>query len=181
MKRSWRYRRRNSGNVAVLSAILALTAWAWSTGAQETGGPVAEPIPAPQPRPPAQAIPPPEVRPPAELIPPAQALEGSGLVRVTSSFELKHAAALLKKVAKLFHAGFVRQDAEALAKDIDALPAETSRRWEFTVIYKRNSYPLQIRARLDEFGMLDLDFFCAPAAAAAVRGAVDGYLNSHRL
>jgi hypothetical protein len=38
-----------------------------------------------------------------------------------------------------------------------------------------------MRARLDDFGMLVLDFFCAPAAAAAVRGAVDGYLNSRGL
>jgi hypothetical protein len=40
---------------------------------------------------------------------------------------------------------------------------------------------LQIRARLDDFGMLDLDFFCAPPVAGAVRGAVDGYLNSRGL
>lgn len=102
-------------------------------------------------------------------------------VRVTSSFEVKYAAAVLKQVAKLFRAGFVRKDAEQLAKDIDLLPADQSRRWEFTVIYKHDSLPLQMRARLDDFGMLDLDFFCAPAAAAAVRGAVDGYLNSRGL
>ena len=126
-------------------------------------------------------MPPLEAPPPVEAIPPDEAPAAPALVRITSSFEVKHAGAVLKKVAKLFRAGFVRQDAEQVAKDIDTLPAEQSRRWEFTVIYKGTSYPLQIRARLDDFGMLDLDFFCAPSAAAAVRGAVDGYLNSHSL
>jgi|GEM_PF-3632291 len=144
-------------------------------------------------QPAAQAIPPAEATPPvqviqssdaashAQAIPPAAPAPASGLVRITSSFEVQHAGAVLKKVAKVFRAGFVRKDAEGVAKDIDALPAEQSRRWEFTVIYKGTSYPLQIRARLDDFGMLDLDFFCAASAASAVREAVDGYLNSHAL
>jgi hypothetical protein len=112
--------------------------------------------------------------------PPAVA-PAPALVRITSSFEVKHAAAVLRQVAKLFHAGFVRKDAEQVARDIEALPADQSRRWEFAVTYKRVNYPLQIRARLDDFGMLDLDFFCAPAAAEAVRNKVDGYLNSRGL
>ncbi len=100
------------------------------------------------------------------------------LVRITSSFEVKHAGAVLRQVAKLMRAGFLRRDADGVAQDIDALPAEQSRRWDFSVVYKRQTYPLQIRARLDDFGMLDLDFFCPAALAGAVRGAVDGYLNS---
>jgi hypothetical protein len=103
------------------------------------------------------------------------------LVRITSSFDAKHAPAVLRQVAKLMHAGFVRRDAESVAKDINLLPADQTRRWEFLTIYKSQSYPLRIRARLDDFGMLDLDFFCAPSVAAAVRGAVDGYLNSRGL
>ena len=114
---------------------------------------------------------------PAASAPPA----GSALVRITSSFDVKHAAAVLRQVAKLMHAGFMRKDAEAVARDIATLPADQSRRWEFMATYKHASYPLQIRARLDDFGMLDLDFFCAPAVAGAVRGAVDGYLNSRGL
>jgi hypothetical protein len=43
------------------------------------------------------------------------------------------------------------------------------------------SYPLRVRARIDEFGMLDLDFFTTPAMAGSVRGAVDGYLNARGL
>ncbi|HEY2417236.1 MAG TPA: hypothetical protein VGH84_04910, partial [Steroidobacteraceae bacterium] len=121
----------------------------------------AQAIPPAQGAPSGQAIPVPEGTPHAEAIPPAAA----GLVRITSSFEVQHAGAVLKKVAKVFRAGFVRKDAEAVAKDIEVLPAEQSRRWEFNVIYRGTGYPLQIRARLDEFGMLDLDFFCAASAA----------------
>jgi len=110
-----------------------------------------------------------------------QAPAAQAPVRVTSSFDVKYAAAVLRQVAKLMHAGFVRRDAERVAREIDQLPADQSRRWDFLATYKRVEYPLQIRARLDDFGMLDLDFFCAPAVAGAVRSAVDGYLNSRGL
>ncbi len=145
------------------SAIVAATAVGLISGSALAQEPAAEPIP------------------PAESSPPAKAIPPPALVRITSSFEVKHAGAVLKKVAKLFRAGFIRKDAEQLATDINQLPAEQSRRWGFTVLYKGTSYPLQIRARLDDFGMLDLDFFCAASAAGAVREVVDGYLNSHNL
>ena len=103
------------------------------------------------------------------------------LVRITSSFEVTHAAAVLRQVAKLFNAGFVRKDAEQVARMIDVLAAEQSRTWEFDCQRKGVSYPLRVRARIDEFGMLDLDFFTTPAMAASVRGAVDGYLNARGL
>jgi hypothetical protein len=103
------------------------------------------------------------------------------LVRVTSSFEANYAGAVLKQVARLFSAGFVRKDAEQVAKLIDALSAEQSRSWEFNGVRKGVTYTLQVRARIDEFGMLDLDFFATPALAASVRGAVDGYLNARGL
>jgi hypothetical protein len=103
------------------------------------------------------------------------------LVRITSSFEITHAGAVLKQVAKLFSTGFVRKDAEQVAKLIDALAAEQSRSWEFSGVRKGVSYPLRVRARIDEFGMLDLDFFTTPAMAGSVRGAVDGYLNARGL
>jgi hypothetical protein len=109
------------------------------------------------------------------------ALPAPELVRITSSFEVKHAAAVLRQVAKLFSAGFVRKDAEQLAKLIDVLAAEQSQTWEFTGVRRGTSYPLRVRARIDEFGMLDLDFFTAPALAGSVRNAVDGYLNSRGL
>jgi len=112
----------------------------------------------------------------------AAAIPGSAtLVRVTSSFEVGHASAVLRQVAKLFSAGFVRKDAEQVAKLIDALSAEQSQSWEFNGLHKGVSYPLRVRARIDEFGQLDLDFFTAPALAMSVRGAVDGYLNARGL
>jgi hypothetical protein len=103
------------------------------------------------------------------------------LVRVSSSFEVKHAAAVLRQVAKLYSAGFVRRDAERLATEIDALPVEVSRVWEFSAVHKGVGYALRVRARLDEFGNVDLDFFSAPEMAAAVRSAVDRYLNARGL
>jgi 23S rRNA pseudouridine2605 synthase len=112
---------------------------------------------------------------------PAPPVEPAPLVRVSASFELKHAPALLRQVAKLYSAGFVRKDAERVAVEIDALPAEVSKTWEFSAIRKNASYPLRVRARLDEFGNVDLDFFSAPEVAAAVRGAVDHYLNARGL
>jgi hypothetical protein len=107
--------------------------------------------------------------------------DSPALMRVTSSFEVTYAGAVLKQVAKLFSAGFVRKDAEQVAKLIDALAAEQSRVWEFTGVRKGVAYPLRVRARIDEFGMLDLDFFTSPALVPSLRGAVDGYLNARGL
>ena len=102
-------------------------------------------------------------------------------MRVSSSFEAKHASAVLRQVAKLFDAGFVRRDAERVAAEIDALPAEQSRVWNFSAVQKGRSYVLRVRARLDEFGDVDVDFFSAPEIAPAVRSAVDHYLNARGL
>jgi len=115
---------------------------------------------------------PPSGPPPAEF---------PALVRISSSFEVRHASAVLRQVAKLYSAGFVRRDAEQLATEIDALPAEVSRIWEFSAFHKGASHVLRVRARLDEFGNVDLDFFSAPEMAAAVRSAVDRYLNARGL
>lgn len=113
---------------------------------------------------------------------PASSASGDGeLVRITSSFESSHAGAVLRQVARIFSAGFVRRDADALARQIDVLPADQIQRWEFKALYKGVSVPLQIRARLDDFGMLDLDFFTAAVVAPQVRTAVDTYLNARGL
>jgi hypothetical protein len=121
--------------------------------------------------------------PPEEQI--ASSMPGTGsspdLVRVTSSFEVTHAGAVLRQVAKLFSGGFARRDAEQVARTIDALAAEQSYSWDFAGIRKGVSYPLRVRARIDEFGTLDLDLFAPPALAASVREAVDGYLNARGL
>jgi 23S rRNA pseudouridine2605 synthase len=111
----------------------------------------------------------------------APAAEPAALVRISASFDLKHAPALLRQVAKLYSAGFIRKDAERVAAEIDALPAEESHVWDFSAISRGASYALRVRARLDEFGTVDLDFFSAPEMAAAVRGAVDHFLNARGL
>jgi hypothetical protein len=148
---------------------LSLAALFWAAGAQAADDPAAA---APAGQPAATATPAAPATPTAE--PPA-------LVRVTSSFEVKHASAVLRQVAKLYSAGFVRRDAERVATEIDALPAEVSQVWDFSPIHKGANYMLRVRARLDEFGNLDLDFFSAPEMAAAVRSAVDRYLNARGL
>jgi hypothetical protein len=102
-------------------------------------------------------------------------------VRITSSFEYKYTGAVLKKVAKLFKAGFVRSDAEKLLRDIAVLPAEQSKVWDYQVRYKGNLYELEVRVLIDDLGTLDMDFVTAPAVAPAVRDAVDGYLNGRGL
>jgi hypothetical protein len=61
------------------------------------------------------------------------------------------------------------------------LPADRSQLWQFQALYKGVTVPLQVRARLDDFGMLDLDFFTTPALAAPLRAAVDNYLNARGL
>jgi hypothetical protein len=107
--------------------------------------------------------------------------EEPALVRVTSSFELKHAGAVLRQVSKLFSGGFARGDADTLAHNIDALKADQPQAWRYTVTYQGAGYPLEVRARLDDLGMLDLDFSTTAALAPAVRKAVDGYLNARGL
>ena len=162
---------------------LGLAALVWGAGAIATDDPAGAPLAAQPPAAPPPAAQPPAAQPPAgqSPAPAAPPAEVPALVRVTSSFEVKHASAVLRQVAKLYSAGFVRRDAELVATEIDALPAEVSRVWDFSPIHKGASSVLRVRARLDEFGNLDLDFFSAPEMAAAVRGAVDRYLNARGL
>jgi hypothetical protein len=148
--------------VTLYIGALSLAALFWAAGAPAADDPVGAP-------------------PPGQSAAATPTAEVPALVRVTSSFEVKHASAVLRQVAKLYSAGFVRRDAERVATEIDALPAEVSRVWDFSPIHKGANYVLRVRARLDEFGNLDLDFFSAPEMAAAVRSAVDRYLNARGL
>jgi hypothetical protein len=102
------------------------------------------------------------------------------LVRVTCSIESKYANAMLRQVARLFGSGFARHDADGIAHQIDALPADQKQLWQFATLYKGVSYRLQIRARVDDFGTVDLDFYVPAAIAKPVRSAVDDYLNKHQ-
>lgn len=98
-------------------------------------------------------------------------------VRVTTSFDVKYASAVLHQVTRLFTAGFGRAEADRVARDIDALKPDQPRVWQFVVQYQGKTEPLEIRGLMDDLGMIDLDFAASQAAAPAVRAAVDGYLN----
>jgi hypothetical protein len=161
------------GAIAAILAVTALMPARLVGAAHETTSPDSLAVAAP-------AVPT-AADPAATPVPSPPLTEFPALVRVSTSFEAKHAAAVLRQVAKLYSAGFVRKDAERVATEIDALPAEVSRVWDFSAVHKHSSYALRVRARLDEFGNLDLDFFSAPEMAAAVRGAVDRYLNARGL
>jgi hypothetical protein len=151
-----RRRRPSLAALCILAGLAPLMPWRFAAAAEPEGASVTAPADA------------------TAVIAPA-------LVRVSSSFDVKHASAVLKQVGKLFGAGFVRKDAERVAAEIDALPAEQSKIWEFSAVQKGKAYALRVRARLDEFGDVDLDFFSAPEIASAVRSAVDRYLNARGL
>jgi len=99
--------------------------------------------------------------------------------RVTTSFDVKYASAVLHQVARLFAGGFDRGAADRVSREIDALKADQPKVWQFTVQYQGRTQQLEIRALLDDLGMIDLDFATTPDLAHAVRTSVDSYLNGH--
>ncbi len=103
------------------------------------------------------------------------------LVRVTTSFDVRHVGAVLRQVSKLFESGFQRPQADQLAREIDALKADQPKVWDFQVAWQGGSRPLRIRALLDDLGNVDLDFSTTPDLAPRIRRGVDGYLNSRDL
>ncbi|MFO1400714.1 MAG: hypothetical protein U1F30_05795 [Steroidobacteraceae bacterium] len=103
------------------------------------------------------------------------------LVRVTTSFDVRHVGAVLRQVSKLFSAGFERHQADELTHQIDALKADQPRVWDYQVPWQGGTRPLRIRALLDDLGNVDLDFSTTPDLATQIRHGVDGYLNSRGL
>lgn len=101
--------------------------------------------------------------------------------RITTSVEIKHVQPLLRRVAHLLERGFSRSDADRLAAEIRAMPADQSRSWTFKVSYQHVDHPLEVRALLDELGTVDLDFATSAALGTALRTDVDAYLNAHNL
>lgn len=99
-------------------------------------------------------------------------------VRITTSFEAKYTEAVLRQVTRVVTEGFSRADASEVARAIDGMKADQPMTWQFQVGYQGATHPLQMRALLDDLGMVDLDFATTPALAPALRAAVDGYLNS---
>ena len=98
-------------------------------------------------------------------------------VRVTTSFDVKYAAGVLRQVSRLFSGGFGQAEVGRVDQDIIGLKPDVPKVWQFNVEYKGNAEQLEIRALMDDLGMIDLDFAAGPDAAPAVRAAVDGYLN----
>jgi hypothetical protein len=98
-------------------------------------------------------------------------------VRVTTSFDSKYAGGVLRQVAKIFSAGFSQSDAARVEQEINGLKPDQPRAWQFKVQYRGKAESLEIRALMDDLGMIDLDFSASPEAAPAVRSAVDGYLS----
>ncbi|MFM2288940.1 MAG: hypothetical protein RL684_2083 [Pseudomonadota bacterium] len=108
----------------------------------------------------------------------ADAAVTPGLTRVTTSFDVRHAAAVLRAASRPLASGFSRADAERVSHDIDSLKADQPKVWHFDVHYQGKAQPLEIRALLDDLGMIDLDFATSAELAPVLRGAVDAYLNS---
>ena len=107
---------------------------------------------------------------------PVQAAPG-GPVRVTTSFDVKYASAVLRQVSKVFGSGFGHPEIARVEQDINGLKADEAKVWQFSVQYRGKAEQLEIRALMDDLGMIDLDFAAGADAAPAVRAAVDGYLN----
>ena len=99
-------------------------------------------------------------------------------VRVTTSFDVKYASAVLHQVTRLFSSGFGQAEASRVDQDISALKPDQPRVWQFSVQFRGKAESLEIRALMDDLGMIDLDFAASPDAAPAVRAAVDSYLNA---
>jgi hypothetical protein len=98
-------------------------------------------------------------------------------VRVTTSFDVKYAAGVLRQVSKLFGSGFAQPEVSRVEQDINQLKPDVPKVWQFNVQYKGQPEQLEIRALMDDLGMIDLDFAAGADAAPAVRAAVDGYLS----
>jgi hypothetical protein len=98
-------------------------------------------------------------------------------VRVTTSFDSKYAAGVLRQVSKVYSSGFGQAEVSRVDQDINGLKPDQPKIWQFSVQYKGKPEQLEIRALMDDLGMIDLDFSAGAASAPAVRAAVDGYLN----
>jgi hypothetical protein len=107
----------------------------------------------------------------------AEQAQAAELVRVTTSFDVKYAPAVLRLVARVPTGGLGKGELERITREIDGLRADQPRSWQLVVQYQGQPQPLEIRALLDDLGMIDLDFATTPALAPAIRTAVDGYLN----
>ncbi|MGD9596967.1 MAG: hypothetical protein AB7G76_10355 [Steroidobacteraceae bacterium] len=105
---------------------------------------------------------------PARL--PAQSAPGSE--RVTVDIELESCGKVLRRVARLFSAGFTRKEADRLARTIDAQATDVTGQWTYQVTSDDGAATLTVRALVDELSMVDLDFVTTPALAGRIRKAL---------
>ena len=103
--------------------------------------------------------------------------EAGDAVRVTTSFDSKYASAVLRQVSKLYSAGFGQAEATRVDQEINGMKPDQPKVWQFNVQYKGKPEQLDIRALMDDLGMIDLDFAAGADSAPAVRTAIDTYLN----
>ena len=67
-------------------------------------------------------------------------------VRVTTSFDVKYASAVLRQVSKVFSAGFGQAEANRVDQDINGLKPDEPKVWQFTVQFKGKPEQFEIRA-----------------------------------
>ena len=96
----------------------------------------------------------------------------AGAERVTVDIELEDCAKTLRRVARLFSAGFTRAEADRLAREIDALATDKAGQWSYQVTYEGAAASLTVHALVDELSMVDLDFVTTPMVAGRIRKAL---------
>lgn len=101
-----------------------------------------------------------------------RAQPAAGSDRVAVDVELEACGKALRRVARLFSAGFTRADADRLERDIDALPTDKAAQWTYQVTHDGQTATLTVHAVVDELSMVDLDFVTTPAIAARIRKAL---------
>lgn len=95
--------------------------------------------------------------------------------RVTADLELEDCAKALRRVARLFSAGFTRGEADRLAREIDALPTDQAGQWSYQVTWEGGTATLTVHALVDELSMVDLDFETSPLLAGRIRKALGDF------
>ena len=108
----------------------------------------------------------------AAVVPAVRAQSGAGSERATFDLELADCGKALRRVARLFASGFGRDEADKLAREIDALPSEQRGQWTYTVGFEGGTATLVVHALVDELSMVDLDFITTPEIATRIRKAI---------
>ena len=95
-----------------------------------------------------------------------------GSERVTVDIELESCGKVLRRIARLFTAGFTRAEADQLARAIDAQATDVTGQWTYQVTSGEGTATLTVHALVDELSMVDLDFVTTPSLARRIRKAL---------